>query len=246
MSMREMINSLRAGVPITEQNLSLLDTHAKHQGTPEELPDREMQQHTVAPGDVRWGHHEELSNLHPFVRAHMPDATHATAVYGPKGTILHNGQSSKFVHADEPDFNHVEHYASHAIHVFGPHRTHAGHWKHLHTDNVHVQTFKRNPNETAQDFSNRIQSGIEDTKHYMHNDMHMDYDDPPEQHPLEHTQHLVVHDPLENWQEGHDREKNENIMVSYSGSLTHSHSPEPENIRHGQIAQEFSHHIRVR
>ena len=251
MSMRNMIQHMRYGPSVVSENLSLLDTHAKYHGTPDALPDREMTWQEHAPTKnydglpqtvTGWGHKEDISNVHPGIRKHLPDATRATVIYDPKRYLLHKDNQTVHVHADEPDFNHVVHHLEHTIHKFNQP---AGRFEHLHTDTIAKTHYHRAPEETAQQFSNRIEHSIQNSDHYTYNEMH----EGEERHT--HGDAMLM-DPLEQWKDGWDREKHEKMLIGREGGYTHharqinDGEENGEDYRHGHIQQEFTHSIEVK
>ncbi len=250
MSMRDMIQHMRPGPSVVSEHKSLLDTHAKLHGTPDALPDRPMtwQEHSPTkdfdgmPQSVTgWGHREEIKNLHPAIAKHLPDATHATVLYDPTRYLLHNGSKTVHVHADEPDFNHVVHHLEHTLHKFDLPR---GQFDHLHTDTLKQTHYKRAPEESAQQFSNRIANGISHDTHFSYNEMY----EAEHEHPHGDT---MLMDPLEEWAHGADKEKHEKVLIGREGGVTHHPNQivdgEPGgDYRHGHVQQEFTHSIEVK
>lgn len=249
--MRDMIQHMRPGPSVVSEQKSLLDTHAKLHGTPDALPDRPMSWQEHAPQRdydgipqpvTGWGHKEEISNIHPAIAKHLPDASHATVLYDPKRFLLHNSHKTIQVHADEPDFNHVIHHLDHVIHKFNQP---TGRWDHIHTDSIAKTHYRRAPEESAQEFSNRIETGIHNSEHYSNNEL----DDAEQRHT--HGDAMVM-DPLEQWKDGWDKEKHQHILVGRSGGQTyHPRSAnegeaDGEYFRHGHVQQEFTHSIEVK
>jgi len=250
--MREMLRDLRGGLTVTVENKTLLDTHMKYADTPDALPDKEMtwQEHPPqkdAKGEHQpvagWGHREEIHNLHPNIIQHLPTATHATTLYDPKRHLLHSHDNTVTVQGDEPEFHNVQHEFSHSIHKFNAHAP-AGtqKWTHLHTDIIHSKPIDRSPAETGQQFSNRIAGVIEKTDVYRHNDM------ADEEGGEVHNIHHIVFDPLEKWTIDEERDKDHPVHIGYSGSHTFhtEQNAAGTGYRHGEIAQDFSHYIRVK
>lgn len=238
MSMRDLLNDLRA-ISINEERKSLLDLHLKYRGTDQELPDRnDIKWHDQFSDNQGFGHSANISEIPSHVRTKMPSATHATVLYDPKRYILHDqhNDTSTYVHHDEPEFHTVIHHMDHEIHKFD---RPSGRWKHLHTDTISKTHYHRKPDENAQQFSNRVFRGIENTKHYTYNDMYDQTD------PTGHSSAATLMDPLDIWSND-GRSKHEKMVVGASGGTTHHNALDEEDFRHGHIQQELYHRIEVK
>ncbi len=249
--MRDMVRHIavaRGYIAEEHTQPTFLDTYQKWSTTNDPLPDREMQYHKFGEHEG-YGHAQALHEIPSEHRlAHAPDATGATRLYGPSRTILHSPTKGDVVfHHDEPDFQKITHELHHTVGKLVKHPTNANAFRNvlLHTDVIHSKTYDRKPNETAQQFSNRVHTEMENNGTvYSHNEVEEGLD-PQERSAPHHV--MAFMDPLETWHDT-DRETGTWHVVGHGGQITHENKSMEDSdgrFRDGQITQDFHHVFKV-